>query len=147
MTDKEGAPVYRGIFNASRLLEGGKRRKWFSIGQKGGKYYVLCGSPDRFMLSLTERHERKFALQSIPCKHCYFASEWKSSGPTGRVDEHVWETMLEISGGKDVKDTWPERMLKNLGSNAVLRERTLHVSFFFQNFTRVIYFFSLETKS
>lgn len=77
MTDKEGKRACTEEYLMPSSFGRRQRTEAISIGQKGSKYYVARGSPDRFMLSLT-KDTKEVCSQSLPCKHCYFASERKS---------------------------------------------------------------------
>jgi len=74
MLDKEGPRACAEEYLMSFSFGKRQRTEAISIGQKGSKYYVARGSPDRFMLSLME-DTKEVCSQSLPCKHCYFASK------------------------------------------------------------------------
>lgn len=96
MTDKEEPRACTEEYLMPLSFGRTQRAEAISIGQKGSKYYVARGSPDRFMLSLME-DTKEVCSQSLPCKHCYFASKWKSrERPNGRVSTRARARTGEI---------------------------------------------------
>lgn len=82
-----------------------QRAEAISIGQKGSKYYVACGSPDRCMFPLTE-NTKEVGLKALLANIVTLrASENRASERISRPRAHDRETMADLGGPKDAEDT------------------------------------------